>query len=75
MNQYVAVVEPPVEKGVARVKRVKRTGPKLLSPEKALERARRFIEELRLGDQPKYFCFPFGKQLIRVTVGFAVKQV
>jgi hypothetical protein len=48
------VVEPPIAKGVARVKMVKRTGTKLLTPDQALQRAQRIIKESRLGEQSKY---------------------
>jgi len=54
LNQYVAVIEPPIEKGTARVKRVSRTGTKLLSPSQAIEAARRWIGELKLGEQSRY---------------------
>jgi hypothetical protein len=54
LNQYVAVVEPPIEQGRMRVKRVTRTGRKLLSPSQALEAARKWITELKLAEQPQY---------------------
>jgi hypothetical protein len=54
LNDYVAVVEPPIQKGSVRVKQVKRTGVKLLSGEAAVEHARRWIDELRLVEQSKY---------------------
>lgn len=54
LNQYVAIVEPPVPKGEARVNTVTRTGEKLLTPEQAAERARRWIEERRLAEKPQY---------------------
>lgn len=54
LNKYVAVVEPPLARGRVRVKQVNRTGTKLLTPEQALDRARRAIEEQQLGDNPKY---------------------
>jgi hypothetical protein len=54
LNKYVAVVEPPIPKGRVRVREVRRTGTKLLTPAQALESARRAIEEQRLGDNPKY---------------------
>jgi len=53
-GQYVAVVEPPIEKGKVRVKSIKRTGTKLLSPARAVEHARRWIAELKLAENPKY---------------------
>lgn len=53
-NQYVAVVEPPIEKGEARVELVARTGRRLLSPEQALESAQRWIKDLGLAEQPRY---------------------
>lgn len=54
LNQYVAVVEPPIEKGRVRVNRETRTGVRLLTPARALERARRWIDELKLADRPQY---------------------
>jgi hypothetical protein len=54
LNQYVAVIEPPMPKGKVRVKQVKRTGRKLLSPRQAVEYATRWIEELQLSRQTNY---------------------
>jgi len=54
LNQYVAVVEPPIQRGKVRVQRVGRTGKRLLSPKQALEYARRWIVELKLGERSKY---------------------
>ena len=54
LNEYVAVIEPPIEKGKVRVKRVKRTGTKLLSPSQAIEAARKWITEMKLGEQSRY---------------------
>lgn len=53
-NQYVAVVEPPIERGKVQVKREERIGEELLSPDEALEYARRWIAELDLAKQAKY---------------------
>lgn len=54
LNKYVAIVEPPLIKAQARVKQVKRTGNRLLRPAQAVAAAHRWIEELRLGEMPKY---------------------
>ncbi len=54
LNEYVAIVEPPVLKGKAQVKQVKRTGRALLKPAQAVAAARRWIEEQRLAERPKY---------------------
>lgn len=54
LNKYVAIIEPPVTKGEASVKSVRRTGNKLLKPAEAVAAARRWIEEYRLGEMPKY---------------------
>jgi hypothetical protein len=54
LNKYVAVIEPPIQKGTVRVKRVTRTGTKLLSPSQAVEAARKWIAELKLGEQSRY---------------------
>ena len=54
LGKYVAIVEPPVVKGKASVKQVKRTGRKLLSSSQAAAAARRWIEEHRFAEMPKY---------------------
>jgi hypothetical protein len=54
LNKYVAIVEPPVRRGEARVKRIKRTGTRFLKPAQAVAAARRWIAEHRLGEMPKY---------------------
>jgi hypothetical protein len=54
LNKYVAIVEPPLAKEQARVKQVRRTGNRLLTPAQAVAAARRWIEEHRLGEMPKY---------------------
>jgi hypothetical protein len=54
LNQYVAIVEPPKVKGKVKVKMVRRTGEKLLTPEAAVSAARRVIKEQKLGERPKY---------------------
>jgi hypothetical protein len=53
-NQYVAVVEPPIQKGSVRVKQVKRTGEKLLSAAEAVKHAKRWVAELKVAEQAKY---------------------
>jgi len=50
-NQYVAVIEPPAEKGVVKVKEVKRVGEKFISPEAA---AKGWIEKLGLAKKDAY---------------------
>jgi hypothetical protein len=54
LNEYVAIVEPPIVKGKARVKQVKRTGRKLITPAQAAAAARRSITEQHLAEMPKY---------------------
>jgi hypothetical protein len=54
LNEYVAIIEPPLTKGQARVKQVKRTGDRLLKPAQAVAAARRWIEEHHLGEMSKY---------------------
>jgi hypothetical protein len=54
LNQYVAVVEPPIERGKVRVEHVTRTGRRLLRPTQAAAHARKWIAELKLGTQSKY---------------------
>jgi hypothetical protein len=54
LNNYVAIVEPPIRKGSARVKLVKRTGNRLLNAAQAVAAARRWIDEYRLAEAPKY---------------------
>jgi hypothetical protein len=54
LNKYVAIVEPPAVKGSVKVQLVERSGPRLLSPQQALEYAQRWIKELRLPEKPRY---------------------
>jgi hypothetical protein len=54
LGEYVAVVEPPIERGTVRVKPARRTGKSVLSPKKALEYARRGIADLPLDEQSRY---------------------
>jgi hypothetical protein len=54
LGKYVAVVEPPVQEGRVRVRRVTRTGRKLLSSARAVEQAKRWISELNLAEQSEY---------------------
>ena len=75
LNQYVAVIEPPLPKGKVHVKQVKRTGKKLLSPKRAVEFARRWIREFGLDHQPKYAILyredviPLEPMLVREGIG------
>lgn len=48
LNKYVAVIEPPLEKGKVLVREVKRTGNKLLSPKAAVEYATKWVAEFDL---------------------------
>jgi hypothetical protein len=50
----VAVVEPPIEQGMVRVERARRTGKTPLTPQEAVEFARRGVAELRLEEQSRY---------------------
>jgi hypothetical protein len=54
LNQYVAVVEPPIQRGNVQVESVSRTGRRLLSPDQAVGFARRWIDERRLAEQSRY---------------------
>lgn len=54
INKYVAIVEPPIQKGNVKVKEVNRIGEKLLSPAQAVEYAKRWIAEMNLAKQSKY---------------------
>ena len=47
-NNWVAVIEPPVERAKVNVEMVRRVGKEIIKPDKAVEYARRWIEELRL---------------------------
>ena len=75
LNQYVAVIEPPLPKGKVHVKQVKRTGKKLLSPKRAAEFAKRWIREFALEHQPKYAILhredvlPLDPMLVREGIG------
>jgi hypothetical protein len=53
-NKYVALAEPPIPQGRVRVNEVRRTGTRLLTPDQALESARRAIEEQGLWENPKF---------------------
>jgi len=53
-NQYVAVVEPPIEKGKIKVEEVKRTGKELLSAAQAVKYTKQWIAEMKLAKQSKY---------------------
>jgi hypothetical protein len=53
-NQYVAVVEPPIEQGKVQVEQVMRTGRRLLSAAQAAEYAVRWIDELKLAERSTY---------------------
>jgi hypothetical protein len=52
LGKYVAVVEPPIEKGRVRVERVDRVGTRVISAQEAVERARGILLELDRNDQP-----------------------
>lgn len=52
LNRYVAVVEPPITKGRVRVERIDRTGSRVISPQDAVERARRIVAEMDPERQP-----------------------
>jgi hypothetical protein len=54
LNEYVAIVEPPIMKGRAQVRQVRRTGRKLITPTQAAAAARRAIAEQSLAEMPKY---------------------
>jgi hypothetical protein len=54
LNEYVAIVEPPLQKGRVRVKPVKRSGSKLLTATQAVAAARRWVDEMNLAETPKY---------------------
>ncbi len=53
-NKYVAIVEPPFEKGEVKVKMVIRTGTKLLPPAEAVKHAKRLIKDMNLTKRGKY---------------------
>jgi hypothetical protein len=53
-NQYVAVIEPPVEKGKVKVDRIERIGDKIISPQEAVRYARSWIDKLEIGKKPSY---------------------
>jgi len=53
-NQYVAIVEPPVPKGEAKVISVTRIGARLLTPKEAVEKARLWIVERSLDGKPQH---------------------
>jgi hypothetical protein len=52
LGKYVAVVEPPIQKGRVRVERANRVGTRLISSQRAVERAREILAELDVNEQP-----------------------
>jgi len=54
LNNYVAVIEPPVAKGIVRIVKVTRIGEKVITSEKAVAFAKKWIEELKLSKEPVY---------------------
>lgn len=54
LNKYVAVIEPPMEKGRVRVDKMKRTGGRLLSPREAMEHATKWVAEFDLERHPQH---------------------
>lgn len=70
VNKYVAVVEPPIQKGRIRVERVRRTGTRLISPKQAVTRARKIASELKPEEHPRHAVFaqraePHDAMLVR----------
>jgi hypothetical protein len=53
-GKYVTVVEPPIEEGRVIVKRVKRTGDRIIKPEEAQRLAQEWLRESRADRQEKY---------------------
>ena len=53
-NQYVAVIEPPVQKGRIKVNRITRTGDKIISSEEAVRSARTWIGKSGLSKKGPY---------------------
>jgi hypothetical protein len=53
-NMYVAVIEPPIEKGKIRVEEVKRIGETVISPKAAVESAKKGIEKMGLARKDAY---------------------
>jgi hypothetical protein len=53
-GKYVTVVEPPIEEGRVTVKRVKRTGDRIIKPEEAQRLAQEWLREYRADRQEKY---------------------
>ena len=72
LNKYVAIVEPPLTKGQARVKQVRRTGSTLLRPSQAVAAARRWIAEHRLAEMPKYSLL--GRKTVEVLPPLLVRE-
>ena len=53
-NQYVAVIEPPLQKGRVKIESINRVGDKIISPKDAVRNAKTWIEKLRLSKKPAY---------------------
>jgi hypothetical protein len=66
INKYVAIVEPPIQKGNLKVNEVNRIGEKLLTPSQAAKYAKTWIAEMNLAKQSK-FRFLGRKDAIDLT--------
>jgi hypothetical protein len=53
-NQYVAVIEPPVQKGSVKVNRIKRIGDKVIPAEDAVRSARAWVSKSELSKKAPY---------------------
>jgi len=64
LNDYVAVVEPPIHKGRIRVERASRTGNRLISSNQARNRARKIVSELAPEEQIRHAIFRQGSEAL-----------
>lgn len=72
LNNYVAVIEPPVTKGVVKIRKVTRIGKKIITPEKAVELAKESVEKRRYSTDPKYAML--SRKGIRNIEPFLVRE-
>jgi hypothetical protein len=71
-GKYVAVIEPPIERGIVRVEELTRMGRELLSPGEAVERARKAIADLDLEQTSQHAIL--GRSDIRAFEPLLVRE-
>jgi hypothetical protein len=72
LNKYVAIIEPPITQGAARVKPRKPTGGTLLTPDEAIAKAKGWIGHHGLAAMPKYGVL--GRKDVEVLPPLLVRE-